>query len=696
MSSKLTRDHLQRGAMIYVRQSTIQQVRQHTEGRRRQYDLVERARGFGFASVSVIDDDMGRSGSGLQARPGFEKLVAAVCSGVVGAVFCLEASRLARNGRDWHHLIDLCALVGVLVSDMEGIYDPRLMNDRLLLGLKGSMSEYELGLLRQRSLEARDAKAARGELRFQLAAGYVWAGGRIVMDPDDRVVDAIRLAHAKFMELGSVRQAWLWFRGEELSVPILTRSDEGMALQWRIPGYHNLLTMVRNPMYAGAYAFGRTEQRTRVVDARARRTDGHKKPMDEWSVLIRDNHEGYITWEQFLGHQAMIEDNAHMKKRARRKAGRGGRALLSGMVRCARCGYMMRVAYASKAASCHRYFCRSKDFENPDESCVAVGGVRLDRAVASMMLEALTPEAIDAAGLAAQQARCRSADARLAIERELEEARYEARLAARRYEAVDPDKRLVARELEARWEAALQRVATLDSRLREVDTDAGGREQADMALLKSLAARLPELWNAPTTDMKLKQRISRILIKEVLLDMSEDGTESIAIIHWAGGRHTELRLHRNNQPTLDVSPLDAPTVVRKMAGRYTDGEIALTLNRARRGRREKGAAWSDKRVRDLRGALGLPDFDDSVPRPPTISRDEAAHRLGICVGSVRLLIDQGVLPAEQVAPFAPWQIPEAALNDEAVLIGVRAIEQRRPKNLADYRASTVLKLPGFD
>jgi DNA invertase Pin-like site-specific DNA recombinase len=695
--SKLTAEHLERGAVVYVRQSTPQQVRDHSEGKRRQYELVERARHLGFVRVEVIDEDLGRSGSGLQARPGFQRLVSLVCAAQAGAVFCLEASRLARNGRDWHHLLDLCALVGVLLLDPDGVYDPRLMNDRLLLGLKGTMSEYELSLMRQRSLEARDAKAGRGELRVGLPPGYVWRGtGKIEKDPDLRIVEAIELLFRKFFEHGSVRQTWLWFREHDLSLPVMCRTEEGMQVGWRAPAYHNLLTILRNPTYAGAYAFGRTGQRTSVVAGRAQRTNGHRKPREQWSVLIPNHHMGYIDWEQFERNQAVIEDNAHMKSRMARKSGRGGRALLSGMARCARCGYMMRVFYGSQSGHAHRYICRSRLLEDPDHACVGVGGIRVDRAVSLQLLEALTPSAIEAAEQAAQQLRQRRTDAQGAVARELEEAKYEARLAARRYEAVDPDKRLVARELEARWEAALARVAELEHRLEEIARTPKSEALPDVRELRGLAHRLPEIWNAPSTDMAVKQRIVRILINEVLLDVDENRGESVAIIHWAGGRHTELRVPRNRAPVRTPHQPSAVEVVRKMAGRFSDREIAATLNRARRGKRAPDATWTQVRIKELREQLALPEYDAMQPSPEVVSRDDAAVRLGICVPSVTALIDRGVLPAEQVVPYAPWRIPVTALEDEAVLTEVRAVVGRRPRKLAKYRENQSLTLPGID
>jgi DNA invertase Pin-like site-specific DNA recombinase len=302
MTTKITSEHLQRGAVVYVRQSSIGQVLDHTESHRRQYALAESARTMGFATVTTIDDDLGRSGSGLVARPGFQRLVAAVCAGTVGGVFCIEASRLARNGRDWHHLIDLCAIVGVVIVDGDGIYDPRLTNDRLLLGLKGTMSEYELSLLRQRGLAARDSKAKRGELRFALPPGFCWDElGRIEFDADERVVGVIRLVFQKFRELGSVRQVMLWARDANIQLPVFRQGPHRNRIGWKPPAYHNVLMVLRNPLYAGAYAFGRTGIRTEVVDGRARKSNGQRKPMERWSVLLRDHHAGYIVHPRRIG-----------------------------------------------------------------------------------------------------------------------------------------------------------------------------------------------------------------------------------------------------------------------------------------------------------------------------------------------------------------------------------------------------------
>jgi DNA invertase Pin-like site-specific DNA recombinase len=697
MSQKITSDHLGRGAIVYVRQSTMTQVVEHTESQRRQYALADSARALGFASVVTIDDDLGRSGSGAVERPGFQKLVAAVCGGSVGAVFCLEASRLARNGRDWHHLVDLCALVGTLVIDHDGTYDPRLVNDRLLLGLKGTMSEYELSLLRQRGLAARDSKASRGELRFALPPGYCWNElGQIEMDPDERVTEAIRLVFAKFMEFGSARQVLLWAIQSQTCLPVMRSGVAGTRVEWKLPAYHTVIQLLQHPMYAGAYVFGRRAQRTSVVDGRARKTFGHSKAMKDWNVLLRDHHPGYITWDQFEEHQRMISENAHMKKRASRKSARGGRALLTGLVRCGRCGRMMRVTYGMRAGHAHRYHCRGDQERAASWICIGIGGVRIDQAVAALIVEAVSPHAVEAAMLAARRANAAGDDVKRALQLELDDARYEASLAARRYEAVDPAKRLVARELEARWNAALERVAQVEERLAQLDAEAASRPKIDEAGLMALATDLQAAWNAPGTDARTKQRLTRIIIQEVVVDLDDSTNEAIVTVHWTGGRHTEVRVARTSVGRYPEDRRPGPVeVLRKLGGHWPDVDLAVTMNRMR-CKAADGQSWTSVRVAELRKRLGIKPFDPTVPRVETISVEETSRRLNIYTSSVHRLIREGILPATQLMPSAPWQIPVAALDSEAVRQGVRDIMERRPAHFkARQDAEKSLKLPGF-
>lgn len=696
MNPKIRPEHLARAAVVYVRQSTMGQVEHHTESQRRQYSLADTATALGFTSVQTIDDDLGRSGSGLVERPGFQRLVATVCSGSVGAVLCIEASRLARNGRDWHHLIDLCALVSAVVIDPDGIYDPRLVNDRLLLGLKGTMSEYELSLLRQRGLAARDSKAKRGELRFSLPPGYCWnALGQMEMDPDERVCEAIRMILRKFREVGSARQVLLWAIQEQLQLPVMRQGQLGARIEWQPPAYHTVLEILRHPVYAGAYVFGRTTQRTTIVEGRARKTNGHEKPMPEWSVLIQGHHACYISWEEFEQNQRMIAENAHMQKRTDRKSARGGRALLTGLVRCGRCGRMARVFYGSQAGHAHRYQCRGNSDSGGGKICIGAGGVRVDRAVSSQILEAVSGHAIEAAVQAADKSRLADDDVRLALAKELEAAQYEASLAARRYELVDPAKRLVARELEGRWNTALERVHQLEQRIGEIDTCALRRPGIDREELMALAHDLPTAWNAPSANARTKQRLTRILIQEVVLDLDEGAHQIVLTIHWRGGRHTEIRVARVRTGRYPDDRHPSPVeVMRKLGGHWPDRELAVTLNRMR-SKTTDGKAWTVASVRELRERLGIGEFDPVEVKTETITIDATAHRLNICVGSVKRLIREGVLPATQLMPSAPWQIPVAALDTEAVKTGVRAVVERRPRNFTVLQDLKTLKLPGF-
>jgi DNA invertase Pin-like site-specific DNA recombinase len=696
MSPKITPDHLARAAVVYVRQSTLAQVIGNLESQRRQYALADAAKAAGFAAVTTIDDDLGRSGSGLMVRPGFQKLVAAVCAGHVGAVYCLEASRLARNGRDWHHLIDLCALAGALVIDLDGVYDPRHVNDRLLLGLKGSMSEYELSLMRQRGLAARDAKAARGDLRFTLPPGYCWSeAGRIEIDPDEHVAAAIRLVLRKFRELGSARQVFLWAREAGVRLPVVRRNLTLCRVEWRAPAYHSVVQILRNPIYAGAYAFGRRGDRTSVVEGRARKTSGHRRARSAWNVLIRDHHEGYLTWAEFEENQVLLRENAHMQKRAERKAARGGRALLTGLARCGQCGRMMRVFYGSRSGHAHRYQCRGDDAHVGSGLCIGIGGLRVDRAIAAAMLEAVSDRAIEAAVLASDQAARATDDVRQGLSRELEAARYEAGLAARRYELVDPAKRHVARELEARWNAALERVAELEHRLSELAARVAAAPGIDRSALMRLAHDLPAAWNAPSTDARTKQRLTHVLIREVIVGLDEAANESVLVVHWTGGRHTELRVARvrTGRYPADSVP-NAVEVMRRLGGHWSDRDLAVTLNRMR-CRGPDGQSWTMVRVKSLREQLGIAPFEAGSRREEAISVDAAARRLRICVGSVHRLIRQGVLPATQLMPSAPWQVPVAALATEAVRIGVRDVIARRPKNFEALQEVGTLRLPGI-
>ena len=503
--TEITSEHLARAAFIYVRQSTAYQVVNNLESQRRQYGLVDRARQLGWNDVQIIDDDLGRSGGGT-VRPGFERLLAAICEGRVGAVVSLEASRLARNGRDWHTLLEFCGLVGTLLVDEDAIFDPRSPNDRLLLGMKGTMSEMELSVFRQRSIEAMRQKARRGELHLTVAVGYAKTDdNRIEKDPDRRVQDGILLVFRKFAELQSIRQVLLWFKRETVLVPAVVPGRGRRPIEWKTPVYHTLHHMLTNPVYAGSYAFGRRGTRVTIEGGRKRvMRDTLRRNWKDWEVLIHDHHEGYVTWAEFERNQHLIADNANGKSYMGRGSIRHGEALLPGLFRCARCGRRLHVQYTGKGGNTQRYACKGAFSVEAANNCIGFGGMRVDRVVAQHVLDRLQPLGIEAA-LAAMQAQTElCSDKRRQIENAVQQAQYEAARARRQYDAVDPENRQVAGELERRWNEKLVQTARLGDPAR------GRRSNTPTA--NTLGQRLWEAhdaWQRSGKSMEQSRRVDR-------------------------------------------------------------------------------------------------------------------------------------------------------------------------------------------
>ena len=686
--TRITPEHLARGAFIYVRQSTHDQVLNNHESRRRQYGLVDRARALGWATVEVIDDDLGRSGSGI-VRPGFEKLLAAICEGRVGAVVSIEASRLARNGRDWHTLIEFCGLVGTLIVDEDGVYDPRHPNDRLLLGMKGTMSEMELSLFRQRSLEALKQKARRGELFLTVAIGYLkTAHDRIEKDPDRRVQDAIALVFAKFTELQTVRQVHLWMRQERLPLPATEYGPEGRKVVWKLPVYNTLHHLLTNPIYAGAYAFGRTGSRVTIEAGRKRIVRGFRKDRSTWEVLIQDHHEGYIGWAEFERNQRLITDNANGKSFMSRGSIRRGEALLAGLLRCGHCGRKLHVAYSGENGSSGRYHCRGGHLNHGGDPCISFGGMRIDRVVGAEVIERLRPLGIEAAIGAMEARRAENAEKRRQVELALEQARYEAARARRQYDAVDPDNRLVAAELEQRWNERLLAVRALED---ERDALAAGSHktltQAERERLLTLGADVEAAWHSPGATPATRKRIIRTLIEEIIVRVEDDALS--LVIRWVGDDHTPLRVRKNRVGQHRWgTDADVVALVAVLARQLPDKHIAAILNRAGKST-GRGNGWTRSRVCMLRNHRHIPPYREGErAERGEATLEEAAAVLKVSEATVRRLIQEKILPATQHCKGAPWVIRTSDLDDETVKRTAESRRQRRPPS-ADPNQSTM-------
>jgi hypothetical protein len=455
------------------------------------------------------------------------------------------------------------------------------------------------------------------------------------------------------------------------------------------------MQILHSPLYAGAYAFGRRAQRTRIVDGRARKVSGFDKPREEWNVLLRDNHVGYISWQDYENNHRLLLENAHMKKNCARKSARGGRALLTGLMRCGRCGRMMRVFYGQAKGHADRYQCRGDDARVGAGMCIGIGGLRIDRAVASQILGAVSDRAVEAALFAADQVDRSHQEVAAAIERELEGAHYEASLAGRRYELVDPAKRHVARELEARWNGALERISQLEQKRDDLRTASATKPSIDRAQLLRLAHDLPAAWNAASTDTGTRQRLIHILVREIVCDLDDAANEAVLLVHWTGGRHTEVRVPRvkTGRYPGDIAP-SAVDALRQLAGHWPDRELAVSLNRMR-CKTGDGETWTTVRVREMRERLGLAEYNPQEAGPRMVSLAKAAEQLGICVGSAKSLALRGILPATQAMKGVQWLVPAEALTSEAVSIGVQGIVERRPKIYEDYQYDNLVRLPGI-
>ena len=672
-SGKITGSHRSRAAVIYVRQSTLAQLERNTESTARQYDLVNRARQLGWPreAIRVVDADLGISGSVTGQREGFESLVAEVALGQVGIIVALEASRLARDNAAWYRLLDLAGACDTLVADADGVYHPGLFNDRLVLGMKGIMSEAELHVLRARLEGGIRNKAARGQLRRGLPVGLLWgeADGEIRFHPDEAVTGVIAAVFDRFAVCGSVRATWLWLRGQGLRWPLQKVAYPGKGsgipdITWVEPTYHGVHTTLSHPAYAGAYVYGRTRKERYLATSGVLRLRSRRLPRDQWEVLIPDHHPGFIDWDTYLANQQRIGKN--IRPQARQPgtgAVREGCALLQGLATCGTCGRKLAIFYTGPARSVPNYYC-----QGPAELVggrgarhMSVGGQAIDAAVADAFLAALAPAALDACLAAARQLEDGHDAALAQHRRQVEQARYHASRAERRYRAVDPDNRLVARGLETEWDQALRELADAEAELARRETArpktlAPQEKQAILALGDDLGA----VWGAPTTTDKDRKQLLRALLDEVNITPHRTNPDPHAalMLRWKGGALSELTVPlRRPQPKIHTDE-DTISLIRRLAAHYPDAQIAGILNRQHRTT-ARGLSFTASRVASLRTHWRIPCHQPSGSTPAEgdlLNVTQAARELRIAPSTLLRWLDDGFVAGEQITPGAPWQI----------------------------------------
>jgi len=662
---KIRPEHLDRQAFIYVRQSTLAQVRYNTGSTARQYDLAQRALELGWSpeQVTVIDQDQAHSGASAANRDGFQFLVAEVGMGHAGVILSLEISRLARSSADWHRLIEICSLTDTLVVDEEGIYDPGHYNDRLLLGLKAAMSEAELHWLRSRLLGGKMEKAQQGQLRFRLPVGFVYdLANRVIFDPDEQVQQVVRLVFDLFNGHHSALAVVKHFGDHKLLFPI--RFWGGLhdgELAWRPLTYGRTLAVLHNPTYAGAYVYGRTQVRSQVLPGEAPRVKGRTRQVkrEEWPILLYDAHPAYISWETFLNNRQRLDDNRTYRAEDRRGAVREGAALLQGIVVCGRCGRRMTIRYQSDGAI-PIYVCSRIHKEHGEKSCQSLRGDAIDAAVAQTFLEAMQPAQLEISLAALAQVEARQQQIERQWSLRTERAQYEADLARRRFMAVDPDNRLVARTLERDWNDKLAAVQHLEQEacaLPKPTALLATPEQRQRIL--ALAQDLPYVWHASTTQQNERKQLLRFLVKDVTLTRRED---AIYIgIRWQTEALTELILP---PPVLACEAVRTPPAVldriRTLAADHTDRQIAEWLNQEEllSGR---GLPFTRKMVSWLRYSYRIPsDCPQGPAACPSGQRGDdrysartAAKILNVNVSTIADWCQSGVLDAIQEKPHGP-------------------------------------------
>src|SRR3954447_17953312 len=578
-SPKIKPEHLARKALVYLRQSSDKQVRQNKESQRLQYDVAERMRNLGWREVEVISTDLGCSaGLASARREGFERVLSSVALGEVGIVGSWEVSRLSRTDKDWCRLLEVCQIFGTLIADEQHIYDLNSLDDQLVLGIKGTLSVVELKILRQRMQAGQESKARRGELFKRLPVGFVLdAMNKVAFHPDRRVSEALQLVFLKFRERWSVRQTFQWFRDHDVELP--ANPIHGTRLVWKIPSQSLVRDILCNPFYAGAYVWGRRPVTTLLIEGRLEKRQGGTCRAEDCRVFIRDHHVGYIDWATYEENRRMIRRNSVSREGDESMAAiRAGQGLLVGLLRCGHCGRKLHVRYWGGRGTNARYLCKG-DYDDGGRYCIGFGGSSADRRVGQELLKAIAPLGVEASLRALEELSAAGTAQRAALSRKLEQLVYEARKAFEQYDAVDARNRLAASELERRWNEKLEEIEAVKQRLSCLDAQRYSVSTEEEIRIRSMGDRFSEVWQSNNCPPTLKKMIFRTAIEEIIVQTDQEKKHLELVIHWKGGAHTQLAMDRPRSATETATPVEALEIIRRMAVRHGDDQIASVLNR---------------------------------------------------------------------------------------------------------------------
>lgn len=663
----VTVEHLARKAVVYVRQSSRDQVRDHSESTRLQLALREKAIALGWPRPVVIDQDLGVSASGFADRPGFQSLLAQVATREVGIIICVEASRLSRNSKDWAHLLELCGYFGTLIADADQIYDMSRPNDRLLMGIKGTVSEMELGMLRQRLRSGYEAKAARGELRIHLPVGYAYGiDGKIVFHPDKRVRIAVETMFKRFDRFRSVRQLAHWYRDTGTVFPS-TPLGKDKVIRWVTPSPNRLFKLLTHPIFGGAYVYGRRETIVGYKDGKLGKRVTAPRSAEESKVCIHDHHPGYITWKQFLENRAKISENRpRWLMRENQGAVRDGLALLVGLLRCGKCGRRVRVRYRKLTAV---YYCDGGDSV---QRCISFGSILVDAHVSEELCKAIQPHAIEASIQAAELKDGQRAEDLENASLHVEAMQYQADRAFEQFDQCDPKNRHVADTLEERLNERLADLNSAKERHQEIAHAELVVSEDQRARLKVLAQDFSEVWNHAKTDCGLKKQLLRAAIREILVASHDDESRLELTIHWQGGVHSRVNLKRRAKNTGKAHD-SLRKLVRELAGELQDPEIARILN-LKKIETPGTLRWTQDRVRNFRRQHHIKAAPKTTARD-TMTMGEVQQQLGIGHNGVLGLVRLGAITTNQVTDFAPWRVSPEEVESERVRELVRFLKQ---------------------